>query len=88
MKQNIGTNFLPSYAFLLKADLEENLFNLLKKTIDLLEVYEWQIFHLENDEESSKDFTDQISIYHPTIKLTSEYFKEEVIFLDLNGHWT
>ena len=42
-------------------------------------------FIWEHGEESYRsDFIDQVNLFHPTIKFTAEYFKEEVKFLDLN----
>ena len=41
-------------------------------------------FIWEHDEESLKVFIDQVNMFHPAIKFTAEYFKEEVNFLDLN----
>ena len=41
-------------------------------------------FIWEHGEESLRDFIDQVSLFHPTIKVTTEYSKEEVSFLDLN----
>ena len=41
-------------------------------------------FIWEHGEESLSDFIDQINFFHPTIKFTEEYSKEEVNFLDLN----
>ena len=38
----------------------------------------------EHSEESLSDFIDQVNLFHPTIKFTAEYSKEEVNFLDLN----
>ena len=42
------------------------------------------VFLWEHGEESPRDFIDQVNLFHPTIKLTAEYSKEEVNFLDLN----
>ena len=41
-------------------------------------------FIWEHGEESLRDFIDQVNLFHPIIKLTAQYSKEEVIFLDLN----
>ena len=41
-------------------------------------------FIWEHFEESLKVFIDQVIIFHPTVKFTAEYSKEEVNFLDLN----
>ena len=38
----------------------------------------------KHGKESLKSFIDQVNISHPTIKLSAEYSKEEVKFLDLN----
>ena len=41
-------------------------------------------FIWEHGEESPRGFIDQVNLFHPTIKFTAEYSKEEVNFLDLN----
>ena len=41
-------------------------------------------FHWEHGEESTRDFIDQVKLFHPAIKFTAEYSKEEVSFLELN----
>ena len=41
-------------------------------------------FNWEHGEESLKIFIDQVNMFHPTIKFSAEYSKEEVNFLDLN----
>ena len=41
-------------------------------------------FIWEHGEESLRDAIDQVKLFHPTIKFTAEYSKEEVNFLDLN----
>ena len=41
-------------------------------------------FIWEHGEESLSVFIDQVNLFHPTIKFTAEYSKEEVNFLDLN----
>ena len=41
-------------------------------------------FIWEHGEESLKVFIDQVKMFHPTIKFTAEYSKDEVNFLDLN----
>ena len=41
-------------------------------------------FIWEHGEESLRGFIDQVNLFHPIIKLTAQYSKEEVIFLDLN----
>ena len=38
----------------------------------------------KHGKESLRDFTDQVSLFHPTKKFTAEYSKEEVDFSDLN----
>ena len=58
---------------------------LLKKNNDLVEVHIDETFFIwEHGEESLRDVIDQVNLFHPTIKLTAEYSKEEVNFLDLN----
>ena len=53
----------------------ENAGNIWKETNDSGEVYRWNIFVWEHDEESLKVFIDQVNIFYPTIKFTAEYSK-------------
>ena len=41
------------------------------------------LFVWEHGEEPLRDFIDHVNLFHPTIKCTAEYSKEEVNFLDL-----
>ena len=41
-------------------------------------------FIWEHGEDSRKVFVDQVNLFHPTIKFTTEYSKEKVTVLDLN----
>ena len=81
----IGTKFAPPYAILFMADLEEKLFEIFEKKTMIWWRYIDDIFFIwEHGEESLRDFIDQVNLFHPTIKFTAEYSKEEVNFLDLN----
>ena len=51
-----------------------------KKTNDIDDIF----FSWKHGEESPRHFIDQVNLFHPTIKLTAEYSKDEVNFLDLN----
>ena len=55
-----------------------------KDDIFLIWEHDATFFIWEHDEESLKVFIDQVNMFHPAIKFTAEYFKEEVNFLDLN----
>ena len=81
----IGTKFAPPYAILFMADLEEKLFEIFEKKTMIWWRYIDDIFFIwEHGEESLRDFIDQVNLFHPTIKFTAEYSKEEVNFLDRN----
>ena len=81
----IGTKFAPPYAILYMADLEEKLLEIFEKKPMIWWRYIDDIFFIwEHGEESLRDFIDQVNLFHPTIKFTAEYSKEEVNFLDLN----
>ena len=41
-----GTNFAPPYTILFMADLEEKMFEILRKTNSLVEVHRWHFLHL------------------------------------------
>ena len=49
-----------------------------------MEVYRSYIFHWDYGEESLKFFIEQVNMLYSTIKLTVEYSKEEVNFLEIN----
>ena len=67
------------------ADLEDKILEIFeKKDNDLVEVHRWHIFHLETWLRITKSFLDQVNLFHPTIKFTTKYCKEEVNSLDLN----
>ena len=72
-KQKRGTairsKFAPLYAILFVADFEEKMF---------------ENFEKNNNNDLIEVHIDQVKSFHPTIKLTTEYSKEEVNFLDLN----
>ena len=81
----IGTQFAPPYAILYMADLEEKLLEIFEKKAMIWWKYLDDIFFIwEHSEESLRDFIIQVNLFHPTIKFTAEYSKEEVNFLDLN----
>ena len=81
----IGTKFAPPYAILYMADLEEKLLEIFgKKAMIWWRNIDNIFFIWEHGEESLRDFKDQVNLFHPTIKFTAEYCKEEVNFLDLN----
>ena len=81
----IGTKFAPPYAILYMAHLEEKLLKIFEKKPKIWWRYIDHIFFIwEQGEESLRYFTDQVHLFHPTIKFTAEYSKEEANFLDLN----
>ena len=81
----IGTEFAPPYAILYMADLKEKLEETFeKKTMSWWRYIDDTFFIWEHGEKSLREFIDHVNLFHPTIKHTAEYSKEEVNFLDLN----
>ena len=81
----IGTEFAPPYAILDMADLKEKLEETIeKKTMIWWRYIDDTFFIWEHGEKSLREFIDHVNLFHPTIKHTAEYSKEEVNFLDLN----
>ena len=78
----MGTRMAPLYANLFMADLEQKLLTWTTRP------YVWwrfidDIFAIwQHDEESLTSFLLQINSFHPTIRFTSEIFKEHLSFLD------
>ena len=61
------------------ADLEEKLLEIFeKKNNDLVEVHRWHNFICKHSGESLRDLTDQVNLFHSTIKFTAEYSKEVI----------
>ena len=80
----IGTKFAPPYAILFMADLEEKIFNKVKKKPNVWWRYIDDIFFTwEHGEESLKEFLNEINSFHSTIKFTAYWSKEKVNFLDV-----
>ena len=80
----IGTKFAPPYAILFLANLEEKILG----EMDLKPRIWWRyiddiFFIWEHGEEELKEFIKKLNEYHPTIKFTAEWSKEEISFLDV-----
>ena len=80
----IGTKFVPPYAVLFMAVLEEKTLSEVKKKPSVWWRYIDDIFFIwEYGEESLKEFINEINSFHSTIKFTAELSKEKVNFLDV-----
>ena len=80
----IGTKFAPPYGILCMAHLEEKLLEIFEKKPMIWWRYIDNIFFIwEHGEESLRFFIGQVNLFHPTIKFTAQYSKEEVNFLAL-----
>ena len=65
------------------AAFEEKILNIVQKKPNVWWRYIDDILFIwEHDEESLKEFINEINSFHPTIKLTADWSKEKVIFLD------
>ena len=81
----IGTKFAPPYAILFMADLEEKILNAFEEKPMIWWRYIDDIFFIwGHGEESLEKFLSKLNTFHPTIKLTAEYSKEAINFLDVN----
>ena len=79
------TKILPPFGFLFVANFDKkDIRKFWKETNNLVEVYRSYIFHWDYGEESLKFFIRQVNMLYSTIKLTVEYSKKEVNFLDIN----
>ena len=81
----IGTKIDPSYAVIFMGDLEEKLF----KDYDKKPLAWWRyiddIFMLwEHGEEELEKLLEVLNCYHPAIKFTASYSREETNFLDVS----
>ena len=66
------------------AALEEKVLNKVKKQPNVWWRYIDDIFFIwEHDEESLKEFLNDINSFHSTIKFTADWSKEKVNFLDV-----
>ena len=81
----IGTKFAPRYAILFMADLEEEILNAFEeKPVIWWGYIDDILFVWEHGEESLEKFLNKLNAFHPTIKFTAEYSKEDINFLDVN----
>ena len=70
----IGTKFAPPYTILFMADLEEKMLEIFEKNPMIWWRYIDDIFFIwEHGPESLNVFTDQVNLFHLTIKFTAEY---------------
>ena len=73
----IGTKFAPPYAILFMADLEEKILNAFEEKPMIWWRYIDDIFFIwEHGEESLEKFLNKLNSFHPIIKFTAEYSKE------------
>ena len=80
----IGTKFAPPYSILFTAELEEKIIKESEYKPNLWWRYIDDIFFLwEHGENKLKSFIDKINKVHPTIKLTAEWSKASINFLDV-----
>ena len=80
----IGTKMAPPYAIIFLGDLEERFFS----DCDISSLVWWRyiddIFMLwQHGEKALKKFLEILNSYHPTIKLTANYSREKISFLDV-----
>ena len=92
-KQNYGTairpKFSPPYAILFMADFDERMLGSFERKPVIWWEYIDDIFFIwEHGKESLKVCKEQVNMFHPTLKFTAEYSKEEVIFSDVNKKLT
>ena len=81
----IGTKFAPPYPIIFMADFEERIL----KDIDLQSHIWWRytndiFFIWEHGKDFLKQFIEILNAYHPTIKFTAEWSKEEINFSDVD----
>ena len=81
----IGTKMAPPYAILFMGDLEEKIL----KDCDKKPLIWWRyiddIFMLwQHGEKELENFLEFLNCYHPTIKFTADYSREEIHFLDVS----
>ena len=82
----IETKFAPPYSILFIAELEEETLREVKLKPYLWWRYINDIFFIwEHGEEKLKEFIDVLNKKHPTIKLTTEWSKTQIIFLDVTA---
>ena len=70
--------------FFYNKKIDKNAENVKKETNYLMDVYKWDLFIWEHDEESMKAFINQFNMFHPTIKSTGEYSKGKVNYWNPN----
>ena len=81
----IGTKMAPPYAILFMGDLEEKIL----KDCDKKPLTWWRyiddVFMLwQHGEKELENFLEFLNCYHPTIKFTADYSREEIHFLDVS----
>ena len=79
-----GTKFAPPYALLFMEALQEKILSKAKRKPSVLWRYvDDMFFSWGHGEESLKEFINEINSFHPTIKFTVDWSKENVNFLDV-----
>ena len=80
----IGTTFVPPYAIIFLADLEERILEDTELQPRIWWRYIDDIFFIwEHGEDFLKQFIETLNAFHRTIKFTAEWSKEETNFLDV-----
>ena len=80
----IGTKFAPCYAILFMADLKEKILSAFEEKPMTWWRYIDIFFIWEHGEKSMEEFLNELNRFPPIIKLTAEYLKETINFLDVN----
>ena len=80
-----ATTFAPPYAILFMADLEEKVLNAFEEKLMIWGRYIDDIFFIwKHGEESLEKFLNKLNSFHLKIKVTAEYSRETINFLDVN----
>ena len=79
----IGTHMTPYYANIFMDNLERNLLEYARYKVMIWRRYIDDLFIIwPNEEETLMGFLEEINCFHPTIKFTTAWSKETVMFLD------
>ena len=80
----IGTRFVPPYAIICMAVLEEDFLETLIKKSWLWRRYPHDIFMIwQHGEDELKIFLEKLDNFHPSVKFICEYSREKVNYLDI-----
>ena len=82
---SIGTKMAPPYAIIFMGDLKEKILKDCDKKLLTWWQYVGDIFMLwQHGEKELEKFLEFLNRYHPTIKFTANYSREEIHFLDVS----